>query len=166
MSTVDVRTLTTAKLFAVHAVVLEELRRRHVIRTSNNPLGDLAEALFSKAFGWKLDGNSHDGRDAVDTHTGTRYQIKARRLTDPKTSRELSVIRDIEGKPFDYLAGLLVDLDYDVIRAALVPFPTVRAGAIYSKHVNGWRFHLRDCVWRESGVLDVTEKLREVFVAM
>jgi hypothetical protein len=100
------------------------------------------------------------------TGTRTRYQIKAQRLTDPKTSRELSPIRDIEAKPFDYLAGLLVGPDYDVMRAALVPFAIVRAAAIYSKHVNGWRFHLRDRLWSESGVLNVTEKLREVFAAM
>lgn len=53
-----------------------------------------------------------------------------------------------------------------MIRAALVPFPVVRAGAIYSKRVNGWQFHLRDRVLSEPGVLDVTEKLREVFSAM
>jgi hypothetical protein len=35
----------------MHAEVSDELRRRGVIRSWNNPIGDLAEHLFRRAFG-------------------------------------------------------------------------------------------------------------------
>jgi hypothetical protein len=46
------RAKSIAELLALHAAVSEELRERNVLRSANNPTGDLAEYLFCKAFGW------------------------------------------------------------------------------------------------------------------
>ena len=59
------------------------------------------------AFKWDPENNSTAGYDAKD-RAGVRYQIKARRLTQHNPSRQLSAIRNIDDKPFDILAGLLV----------------------------------------------------------
>ncbi|WP_147276179.1 DUF6998 domain-containing protein [Sphingomonas aracearum] len=46
---------------------------------SYSPVGDYAETLFARAFGWTLEPNSRAAFDACDA-SGRRYQIKARRL--------------------------------------------------------------------------------------
>lgn len=47
----ELRNLTPPDLLVLHAAVSEELRWRGVTRSSNNPVGDLAEHLFYRAFG-------------------------------------------------------------------------------------------------------------------
>jgi hypothetical protein len=49
----DLKDVTPRELLVMHAAISEELRRRGVTRSSNNPVGDLAEHLFRRALGWK-----------------------------------------------------------------------------------------------------------------
>jgi hypothetical protein len=156
---IDVVRYTVQELFTGFGTIMDELRRRQIIRSANNPLSDYAELLFCNTFGWTRESKATSGHDARD-RAGLRYQIKARRLTPVSASRQLSAIRNLEKKPFDYLAGLLVDAEFQVIRAALVPVQIVRALSVHVAHTNSWRFLLRDDVWMEKGVRDVTEELR------
>ena len=146
--------LSIADLLRSHSEILDELRTRLIIRSANNPTGDYAEWLFCRAFGWEQAGNSVKGYDATNTD-GVRYQIKGRRM-----SRQLSAIRDLKG--FDVLAGVLLDADFGVARAALIPASVVRDRSKFTEHTNSHRFLLRDDIWDESGVQDVTENLRRV----
>lgn len=149
---------STGDLLKLYTKVLEELRRRDVVRSSNNPVADYSELLFCLAFGWAREGNSKAGHDATDG--SIRYQIKGRRQTAHNPSRQLSAIRKMEGNPFDFLAGVVFADDFTVLRAALVPIAIVSSRARWSKHVNGWLFNLDDVVWLLSGVTDVTKKLQ------
>ena len=151
--------LTVAELLRLHGDVLDELRFRQVLRSSNGPSGDYAELLFCRAFGWDIRNNSASGYDAADRE-GVRYQIKCRRLTPNNSSRQLSFMRRLPERPFDVLAGVLLDSAFLVQRAALVPFEVVQAKSTYVAHVNAWRLHLRDSIWEEPSVQDVTEQLR------
>jgi hypothetical protein len=137
---------------------MEELRSRHILRGANAPAGDYAEWLFSKAFGWKLENNSNAGYDAVAE--GKRIQIKCRRLQSPNQARPLGIIRDLDRDPFDVLAAVLLNADYTVQRAALIPIAVIKTNAAYIHRVNGHRLVLRDSIWQEPGVIDVTEKLK------
>lgn len=140
--------------------IIDELRDRKILRTGNAPLGDYAEWLFAKAYGWSLEPNSSAGHDA--TAGGKRYQIKARRLVhDGKGSRQLGVLRNLEGGDFDTLAAVLFSSRYSVWRAALIPIEIVQQRAKKVAHVNGWRFILDDAVWSLPGVVDVTLALRD-----
>jgi hypothetical protein len=150
---------TVADLLAAHAKILDELRTRRIIRTSNSPLSDYAELLFCRAFGWEREQNAAKGHDATDAQ-GTRFQIKARRLTRHNASRQLSAIRGLEGSPFDHLAGVLVDESFGIVRAALIPRAIVHANATEVPYTNSWRFLLRDHIWSIPGVCDVTPELR------
>ena len=116
----DLSSLAPLQLLALHARVSDELRARGITRSSNNPNGDLAEFMFCKAFEWNQAGNSHPSIDAIDS-IGARYQIKGRRITRFNKSRQLSAIRNLVGGHFDYLAGILFDEDYSVLRAAIIP---------------------------------------------
>lgn len=80
-------TSSTHDLLQLYTRVLNELRKREVIRSSNNPVAGYSELLFCLAFGWAREGNSKAGHDASD---GTaRYQIKGRYPTVHNASQQL-----------------------------------------------------------------------------
>lgn len=143
----------------MQAAAIEELRHRTVVRTGNAPLGDYAEYLFAKAFGWMLAPNSATSYDAHDGNV--RYQIKARRLRNNAAGeRQLGIMRGLPDQTFDQLAAVLFDREFGVHKAAIIPHATVLSRAMHVKHVNGWRFILDDAVWQMEGVQDVTEAIK------
>lgn len=151
---------TDAQLLKVYADVLDELRKRGTLRSSNNPVADYAEGLCVRAFGWTLVTKSSKGHDAI-TANGQRIEIKARRITIHNPSRQLSAIRGLEDRHFAQLAGVLFDAQFRVLRAALIPHRVVRSEATFVPGTNSWRFLLRDGVWDLPGVIDITNKLRK-----
>jgi hypothetical protein len=155
----DLTDLSIRDLLALHGGVLDELRLREVVRSANGPAGDYGELLFARAFGWTLESNSASGYDATD-EDNVHYQIKCRRLTRQNGSRQLSFIRNLPDRPFDVLAGVILNERFDVVRAALVPVELVQQHAVYVAHVNAWRLILRDSVWTWPGVRDVTDRLK------
>jgi hypothetical protein len=157
----DVTQFSPKELLTLHATVAEELRTRGITRSSNNPTGDLAEYLFCKAFSWTQAGNSNRNIDATAAD-GTRYQIKGRRMTRHNKSRQLSGIRDFQGRHFDFLAGVVFTENYEVFRAAIVPYAVVETLAKFVAHTNSHKFILHDDVWIAHAVLDVTANLRAV----
>ena len=157
----NLTTLTAPELLALHATVADELRKRGITRSANNPVGDLAEYLFCKAFGWKQAGNSHANVDAIGSD-GTRYQIKGHRITRLNRSRQLSAIRDLGGGHFDFIAAALFNQDFTVMRAALIPHSIAVEGSTFVERTNSHKFLLRDDVWHSPGVQDVTAELRAV----
>lgn len=159
--TMDLSSLAPRDLLALHARVADELRTRGITRSSNNPTGDLAEYIFCKAFGWKQASNSNANIDAIGTD-GIRYQIKGRRITRYNNSRQLSAIRDLDGAHFDFLAGVLFNEDYSVMRAALIPHAIALARASFVERTNSHRFLLRDDIWDAEGVCNVTVELQAV----
>jgi len=155
----ELETRSIADLLALHSAILEELRQREVLRSANNPTGDLAEYYFCSAFGWSQENNSAKAFDATDKN-GTRYQVKGRRIHRRNKSRQLSAIRDLDG--FEILAAVLFDDDYRILRAALVPSAIVRENSKYIAHTNSHKFLLRDAIWDADGVIDATEHLRKI----
>ena len=149
--------LSVSELLRLHLDALGELRRLGVLRTENNPTGDLAEYLFCRTFGWEPSGNSQKGFDA--TYEDSRFQIKGRRLNGRNASRQLSAIRSPEA--YDVLAAVLFDKDYAVYRAALIPRAVVDERLTFTKHTNSHKFMLSDNVWDDERVEDVTVDLRQ-----
>jgi len=80
---------------------------------------------------------SKKGYDAIDEKTGIRYQIKARRLTVYNRSRQLSVIRNLDQKLFDYLIAVFFDELFNLAEMWKVPQETTPKHARYSPHQNG-----------------------------
>jgi hypothetical protein len=152
-------TASVRDLLKLHGAVLDELRRREVVRTSNSPVGDYAELLFATAFGWELERSSAAGHDATDKD-GLRYQVKSRRLTKANGSRQLSFLRRLPEKKFDFLAAVLFDGSCQVQRAIILPHEGLEARCRYSKHANGWLFRLEDSCWDMPGARDVTAEIR------
>lgn len=95
----SLESISAPELLRPHAATTNELRRRGVVRSSNNPVGDLAEYLFCRAFGWELAPKSAKAADAVCAD-GKLYQIKSRRITAHNPSRQLGVLRKLDGAHF------------------------------------------------------------------
>ncbi|MEM1410288.1 MAG: hypothetical protein AAGG79_06035 [Pseudomonadota bacterium] len=148
---------TPQELLVHYTEVLSAMREREIIRSDNNPTGDLAEYLFCKAFNWLQAKNSEKSYDAVDS-LEKRYQIKGRRITSRNKSRQLSAIRDFEG--FDMLAVVLFKEDFSIQRAALIPSNVARDNSNYIAHTNSYRIMAPDTLFEKNNVEDVTSHLR------
>jgi hypothetical protein len=157
----QLKTQPTRDLLSLFASVMEELRRREVVRSSNNPVADYTEWLVARSLSLKLRPGSSTGFDAEDKD-GKKYEIKGRRLTAHNGSTQLSAIRGLELRHFDYLVGVLFEPDFTVKRACMVPHDEVVRAATYRKHVNAWILHLKPSIWSQPGVQDVTDVLSRV----
>jgi hypothetical protein len=155
----DLHKLSVNELLVLGADATDELRHRRIVRTANNPIGDFAEYLFCRAFGWKLADNAERDADAIGSD-GKRYQIKARRLGGNAGDRQLSALRNLPNQGFDKLAAVLFDKRFGIVRAAIIPHSLVLKNSTHQRHTNSWRFILRDEVWLWPGVEDVTKPLR------
>jgi len=153
-----IRQAGVRELLILHSGVIEELRSRHIVRTSNSPVGDYAELLFSTAFGWQLAANSSAGFDAKSKE-GVRYQIKSRRVTPWNPSRQLGGLRRLPERTFDVLACVLFDTKYRVMKALLLPHAVVSTIAKRVDHTNSWRVIADDKVWLLDGARDVTAEV-------
>jgi hypothetical protein len=157
-SGVDVARFDVESLLRLYTEIIEELRRRGITRSSNNPAADYTEYLVSTKLGLTLHGNSTSGADAVDT-AGNRYQIKGRRLTPQNRSTELSALRNLPKKPFDFLVAVVFRSDFTVDYAAQIPYEIVVELAKFSQHTNAHRFLMRRNVLDNPHVKDLTSRL-------
>ena len=147
-------------LLVLFGDLLDELKRRGIVRSRNNPVADYSEWLVSKAFGLNLQPNSNSGFDAVDSK-GIRYQIKGRRLHPANKSRQLGVIRNLEDKKFDFLIAVLFNKDFSVLEAHKIPHRLIDKHSRFSKHQNGHIMILRGDILTAEGVERIDEQLSE-----
>ncbi|NMG14250.1 Uncharacterized protein pbN1_40520 [Aromatoleum bremense] len=137
---------------------MSALKERGVIRSSNNPVADYTESLVSKVLGLSLVGQSQAGFDATDP-SGRRYQIKGRRLTAHNTSPQLSAIRNLDQRPFDFLAAVAYDTNLSVLYAALIPIEVVAELSRFSKHSNSHVLIFRRNILDNPRVTNITQSL-------
>ncbi len=131
--------VSDAELARLWAEVMIELRARDLVRSANNPVADFAERIAADHLGLTLvDNKSAKGYDAVDS-AGRRYQIKGRRITPQNQSRQLSAIRDLADRQFDFLVAVIFDQWLQLIELWKIPHHLVEPHARYSNHV---RAHL------------------------
>ncbi len=152
--------LTNRELLVLYGHVLGTLRARGTTRSTNNPVADYAEGLCSHALNLTLATKSTTGYDGIDP-LGQKIEIKARRISKENPSRQMSAIRGIDHKHFDYLAGVLFNADFSVLKGCLIPHEVVRQHSVHTVHTNSHRFLLRDAVWSLPGVQDITELLKD-----
>ncbi|MDP2678634.1 MAG: hypothetical protein Q8O85_07925 [Rhodoferax sp.] len=154
----DWSNLKDGELLLAYASLMEELRTRGIVRSSNNPVGDFTEFLVARALGLNLLGQSAAGHDATDA-SGVRYQIKGRRPTEHNKSVQLGIMRNLEFRPFDVLAAVIYSSTFSVSYAALIPIEVVSELGSFSKHSNGQVFHFRRSLLNDPRVTDITVKV-------
>ena len=75
METDDLNQMAVADLLRLFSRVLDELRSRGVVRSTNNPVADYAEYLVIKALDLRAAPKSTKGYDAVDANE-RKYKVK------------------------------------------------------------------------------------------
>lgn len=153
--------LSNLELLSLHAGILTQLRSRGVVRTNNNPVGDYAEWLVSKALGMTLLNNSAAGADAIDAD-GLKVQIKARRVTPDNPSRQLSALRNYNVGDFDYLIAVIFDESYNILDAYKIPHAVIGLYAAHRKHVNAHIVILKGDILSDPQVISIKEQLLNV----
>ena len=137
---------------------MEDLKRRKVVRTRNNPIGDYTEWLVARGLKLKLAENSSAGFDATDP-LGTKIQIKGRRISTKNKSRQLGAIRKLDSKNFDYLAAVIFDNNCHVIDALLIPHRVIYDYANYSAHQNAHILHLKGLILNDPRIKDIKKDI-------
>jgi hypothetical protein len=129
------------ELLKLYSELLDELRRRGLTRTNNNPVADYAEKVVIDKLGLKQAQKEAKGYDALDD--GIRYQIKGRRITRHNRSRQLGVIRNLDEHLFDFLVAAIFDESFALTEMWKIPHSTIKRYASWSKQQNGYILHLQ-----------------------
>ena len=143
-----------------YTLIMEELRNREVVQSTNNPAGDLAERLAILALGLDKAPGSNKGFDAIERKTGKRIEIKGRRITPQNVSCQLGALRDLKKKPFDFLVAVVFNADFSVAYAGKIPWRVVLEHSTFVGHTRAYRFMMRRDVLLLAGVTDITRKVR------
>lgn len=156
---IDLHKRSTSQLLKVYAGILRELRERGVVRSTNNPVADLAEKLAEHAFGLHLACGSTKSYDGM-CGEGKRWQVKGRRLTPENSNTGLSVIRNLSEQGFDYVLAIYFDEDFSVRAAYRVDHAAVVIHAGYSKQQGGHVLRLKQSLLADPRCVDVTAIIR------
>jgi hypothetical protein len=151
--------LSNRELLATFSKIMEELKRRGVIRTFNNPVADYCESLTAFALSLQLEGNSHKGYDAVDS-AGMKYQIKGRLIHDPHSLNQLSIIRNLQAREFDFLIAVLLDPNFSVMEAYKIPHTLVAKYSSYNEYQHGNILRLKGQIVEDPGIEKIGNRLR------
>lgn len=152
---------TVGQLLGTYTSILEELRRRGLVRTNNAPVGDLAEYAASIVYRGTLAPNSEKSYD-LTASDGRLIQVKVRNIR-PETipSAVFSVIRSFG---FDACIFVLIDpVNQQVHGAFEWTAAEVRKFGVHREHTNGIAVRVGQA--RQHGI-DLTEQFDEVWREM
>jgi len=122
-------------LLDTYTGVLAELRTRHLIRTNNAPIGDLAEYCAAIVYDGLLAPNSEKSYD-LTAADGRKVQVKARLVRPGMASG--AVFSPIRSFAFDLCVFLVIDNGTGEVVAAREWRPDeVREHGSFKKHING-----------------------------
>ena len=126
-------------LLHLYGDLMEELRERQLIRSSNNPVADYAEKVAVETLGLARAPKEARGYDATDPK-GIKYQIKGRRITRHNSSRQLGVIRNLDENLFDFVLAVVFNEDFSVKEIWKIPHRFIKENSNHSSHQNGHIF--------------------------
>jgi hypothetical protein len=157
-STLDLSDRTPMELLQTFAAVIDELKRRGLVRTINNPVADYTEWLVTSKLKLTLLGNSKLGCDATSSD-GTKYQIKGRRVSGLDKSIQLSALRNLPKRLFDFLVAVIYERDFSIRHALRIPYEVVLEKSTYQTHTNSYLFHVRPSLLTDTRVEDIGHML-------
>ncbi|QNE45427.1 hypothetical protein F1C15_15765 (plasmid) [Frigoribacterium sp. NBH87] len=127
--------LTVGELLDTYTDVLAELRTRHLVRTNNAPIGDLAEFCAAMVYDGLLAPNSEKSYDLAAAD-GRKVQVKVRLVRPGMASG--AVFSPIRSFDFDLCAFLVIDNEVGQVIAAREWTPEeVREHGSFKQHTNG-----------------------------
>ena len=158
LTTDSLRDKSVLALLRAHSDILDELRRRKVCRTNNNPVGDYTEWLVCRSLNLTPQGNSASGFDAQG-EDGVKYQIKGRRSDAQRV--QFSAIRNLKGNQFDFLVAVAFLDDWSIRFALKLPHDAVSSVVQFQGHTNSHRLLLSGMEGGQEGIEDIRTSLSE-----
>jgi hypothetical protein len=130
---------STPELLKDWSAVMRELRKRDVIRTNNNPVGDIAEAIVAAHYEGERGAFAQRGWDvrlqpSAEFPEGERVQVKAMRRTPANRRSSLSPIRDAD---YDTVVIVIFDEDYNVTEGLRLTRAIVETLFVHKAYING-----------------------------
>ena len=153
----NLESMSEVELLQTHGAVIDELMRREVVRTRNNPIGDYTEWLVCKHLELEMQRNSQSAFDAVDDSKKKRYQIKGRQSEAKKV--QFSAIRNFDQHGFDFVIAVVFNQDYSIRFAAKLTHAAVADHSTYREHTNAHILILDENALSSDGVGDITGEL-------
>ena len=174
----DLKTASLADLFTLYGHILDELTRREVVRTRNQPLGDYSEWLVGHALNGQQSANkseksfditadlSADLLAALGPHDGgyrgARIQVKARSVSPIPKQHQLQT-SPFHAHGFDYLALVLhEESNFSIRRAVLLPTAAAltHAKPASARRDDVLRLWMTPTVMNDPTAVDITERLQ------
>ena len=152
----DLEQMTEIELLQTHGAVIEELLRRGVVETRNNPIGDYTEWLVRRRLRLTKAAKNEKGFDAIDADR-IRYQIKGRR--DEGNAVQFSAIRNLDAQDFEIVIAVVFNNDYAIRLAVAIPHDVVPEFARYQQHTNAHNLILSESVLHHDDVVDIRQLL-------
>ena len=140
----DPRSRSVSELLRDWGAIMRELRVRDVIRTNNNPVGDIAEAIVAEHYHGTRGSFVQAGWD-VKTDDGELIQVKALRQLPGGKRRNLSPIRDSD---YSCVVIVIFDEDFNVVEGLRLTRELAERLFAHRPYVNG-------------RIITVTRNLRE-----
>ena len=139
---------------------MAELRARDVVRTNNNPVGDIAEAIVHEHYGGRRGSFSQKGWD-IETCDGQRIQVKGIRQTGSRGRRNLSAIRDSD---YDLVVVVVFDDEFRLTTALSIPRTVVEDVFPIRPYVNGRIITVTDALAMRAGIttIDMTAAYQRI----
>lgn len=109
------------ELLSDWVAIMRQLRVLGVIRTNNNPIGDIAEAIVCDHYKGERASFSQKGWD-VRTPAGELVQVKSRRKTPDSNP---TVLSPISGDEYDSLVVVIFNEDFQVTEGLKATRPLV-----------------------------------------
>jgi uncharacterized protein DUF6998 len=106
----EASTRSKRELLSDWVAIMRQLRVLEVIRTNNNPIGDIAEAIVCDHYKGERASFSQKGWD-VRTPGGELIQVKSRRKTPDSNP---TVLSPISGDEYDSLVVVIFNEDFQV----------------------------------------------------
>ncbi len=141
--------ISTLKLLQTYSDIINELKTRGVLRTTNNPVSDYAEYLVAEKLKIKLEVNSKKSYDATDLRSKKTYQIKSRRIIKPTGSFQLGIMRSLD---FDFLIVVIFNQDFSISYICQIPKKIITNYAKWSEYQKGYILILNDRVLKDKKV--------------
>ncbi|HGG1532943.1 TPA: hypothetical protein ACJFM6_002499, partial [Escherichia coli] len=152
----DLSQLSCVELMQLNQLTLDELERRDVLRTRNNPVCEYTEWLVAEKMQMELAPPSTKGYDAT-TSEGRKIQIKSRKNNLRNKSLVLGIIRNYELNQFDELIAVIYNHDFSIRYAISIPHELVKEYGFYNKHQNGYTLRISNLLLKDPRVTDLIE---------
>jgi len=132
MNAIALAETSVRDLLKQRAIIDAELRRRKILRSSNNPIADIAEELVAQHYNGRRAIATQAGWD-VKTPAGEKLQVKAMRNAGYQRT-SLSAIRS---QDYDAVVVVIFNEDFNLLSALYIPRAVIEANVAHNSHVNG-----------------------------